>query len=91
MFGGNGTELSEILKEARENVRGATKNKIIDAAKNCGIQLAASTFGISENNVCVVIVNGRSRRRRGISAADIRRTKRVIRFNKRLTKDLKVR
>jgi len=91
MFGGNGS-VSEILKEARENVgHGVTKNKIIDAAKTCGIELAANTFGLNESQVCLVIVAGRTRRSRGISAADIRRTKRVIRFNKRLTKDLKSR
>ena len=88
LFGGEDS-LGEILKEARGNVKGATKNKIIDAAKFCGIERASSMFGISENSVCMVIVTGRSRRRRGISASDIRRTKRVIRFNKRLTKDLR--
>ena len=88
LFGGDDS-LSDILKEARENVKGASKNKIIDAAKFCGIERASSMFGISENQVCMIIVHGRSRRRRGISASDIRRTKRVIRFNKRLTKDLR--
>ena len=88
LFGGQDS-LSDILKEARENVKGASKNKIIDAAKFCGIERAADMFGISENSICMIIVHGRSRRRRGISAADIRRTKRVIRFNKRLTKDLR--
>ena len=92
MFGGSSNGIKEILAEARENINGpVTKNKIIDAAKFCGIETAASTFGLNASQVCLVIVAGRTRRRRGISAADIRRTKRVIRFNKRLTKDLKVR
>jgi len=92
LFGGNGESVSDILKLAREETgRSVTKNKIIDAAKACGIELAANTFGISESQVCIVIVAGRSRRSRGISAADIRRTRRVIRFNKGLTKQLKVR
>lgn len=92
LFGGNGESVSDILKLAREETgRSVTKNKIIDAAKACGIDLAASTFGISKDQVCIVIVAGRSRRSRGISAADIRRTRRVIRFNKGLTKQLKVR
>ena len=91
MFGGSNNGIKEILAEARENINGpVTKNKIIDAAKFCGIETAADTFGLSASQVCLVIVAGRTRRRRGISAADIRRTKRVIRFNKRLTKDLKV-
>lgn len=92
MFGGNGGQVSEILKEARENVQGpVTKNRIIDAAKFCGIEQAADTYGLSQSQVCLVIVSGRTRRRRGISAANIRDTKRVIRFNKRLTKDLRTR
>jgi len=82
--------LTEILLEARANTgQRVTKNKIIDAAKHCGIELAADTFGISESDVCKVIVAGRTRRRRGISAADVRRTKRTLRFVGRIKKDLK--
>lgn len=91
MFGGSASPISDILKEARSNVKGATKNKIIAAAKTCGIELAAETYGLDEKQVCILIVHGRTRRSRGISGADIRRARRVIRFNKRLTKDLKVR
>lgn len=90
-FFGNGDTISEILKEARENMKGATKNKIIDAAKVCGIERAADMFGISENQVCQVILAGRTRRRRGITPAQIATTRRVIRFNKSLTKQLRVR
>lgn len=85
-----GFGLSEILIRSRENTgQRVTKNKIIDAAKHCGIELAADTFGISESDVCKVIVAGRTRRRRGISAADVRRTKRTLRFVGRIKKDLK--
>ena len=85
-----GFGLSEILMRSRENTgQRVTKNKIIDAAKHCGIELAADTFGISESDVCKVIVTGRTRRRRGISAADVRRTKRTLRFVGRIKKDLK--
>lgn len=87
--GGSGDAISEILAQARQNVRGATKNKIIAAAKVCGISLAAETYGLSDTQICQVIVAGRTRRRRGISAADIRRTKRTIRFVSSLRKDLK--
>lgn len=91
--GGNGGKMSaiaEILAQARETFgAGVTKNKIIDAAKNCGIELTADTFGLSVTQVCTVVVQGRSRRRRGISAADIRRTRRTIRFVNSLRKDLK--
>lgn len=87
---GAGLVISEILERARANSgQRVTKNKIIDAAKACGIELAADSFGLSETDVCKVIVAGRSRRRRGVSAADVRRTKRTLRFVKSIKKDLK--
>lgn len=85
-----GFVLSDILQRARENTgQRVSKNKIIDSAKACGIELTADTFGLSETDVCKVIVAGRSRRRRGISAADVRRTKRTLRFVRGIRKDLK--
>lgn len=82
--------LTDILLRARESTgQRVTKNKIIDAAKHCGIELTAETFGISESDVCKVIVAGRSRRRRGISAADVRRTKRTLRFVRTIRADFK--
>lgn len=85
-----GTIVSEILQRARENSgQRVTKNKIIDSARACGIELTAQTFGLSETDVCKVIVAGRSRRRRGVSAADVRRTKRTLRFVRSIKKDLK--
>lgn len=93
MFSGGvlaGTVVSEILQRARENSgQRVTRNKIIDSARACGIELTASTFGLSESDVCKVIVAGRSRRRRGVSAADVRRTKRTLRFVRGIKKDLK--
>lgn len=85
-----GLVLSDILQRSRENTgQRVTKNKIIDAAKHCGIELAADTFGISDSDVCKVIVAGRTRRRRGISAADVRRTKRTLRFVRTIRADFK--
>lgn len=93
MFSGGvlaGGIVADILRSSRENTgQRVTKNKVIDAAKNCGIELAADTFGISETDVCRVILAGRTRRRRGISAADVRRTKRTLRFVRTIKKDLK--
>ncbi len=87
---GTGLVVSEILQRARENSgQRVTRNKIIDSAKACGIELTADTFGLSESDVCKVIVAGRSRRRRGVSAADVRRTKRTLRFVRTIKKDLK--
>ncbi len=93
-FFGNGngkkTQLQLILAKARAATGGpVTRNKIIDAAKVCGLETAASTFGLTVNDVCMVVVKGRTRRRRGVSAADIRRTKRTIGFASRIRKDLK--
>jgi len=87
---GAGFVISDILQRARENSgQRVTKNKIIDSAKHCGIELTADTFGLSESDVCKVIVAGRSRRRRGISAADVRRTKRTLRFVRTIRADFK--
>jgi len=93
MFSGGllaGGIVSDILRASRESTGlRVTRNKVIDAAKACGIELAADTFGISEGDVCKVILAGRTRRRRGISAADVRRTKRTLRFVRTIKKDLK--
>lgn len=88
--GVGGGPVSEILADARAFTGGpVTKNSIIAAAKVCGIDVTSDTFGITDQDVCLVIVAGRTRRRRGISAADIRRTKRTLGFVKRIRGDLK--
>lgn len=90
--GGNGPKnpISVILAKARAATGGpVTRNKIIDAAKHCGLEVAANTFGLDVREICLVVVKGRSRRRRGVSAADIRRTKRTIHFASKIRKDLK--
>jgi len=91
--GGNGngkSPISMILAKARAATGGpVTRNKIIDAAKVCGLEVAAQTFGLEVREVCLVVVKGRTRRRRGVSAADVRRTKRTIGFASKIRKDLK--
>jgi len=88
--GNGGNPISAILAKARAATGGpVTRNKIIEAAKACGLELAASTFGLDVTEVCLVVVKGRTRRRRGVSAADIRRTKRTIGFASKIRKDLK--
>ena len=82
--------LAEILLRAKENTgRRVTKREIIQAAKTCGIELTAQSMGISEIDVCRVIAAGAPRRRRGISAADMRRTRSTIRKVNTIRKDLK--
>ncbi len=89
--GGNGQNpISVILAKARAATGGpVTRNKIIEAAKACGLEVAGQTFGLDIREVCLVVVKGRTRRRRGVSAADIRRTKRTIGFASKIRKDLK--
>lgn len=89
--GNGGSPISRILAKARAATGGpVTRNKIIDAAKACGLEVAADTFGLDLRDICMVVVKGRTRRRRGVSAADVRRTKRTIRFASAIRKDLKV-
>jgi len=88
--GGGKSPISAILAKARAATGGpVTRNKIIDAAKVCGLEIAADTFGLDVREVCMVVVKGRTRRRRGVSAADVRRTKRTIHFASKIRKDLK--
>lgn len=87
---GGGNPISVILAKARAATGGpVTRNKIIEAAKACGLEVAANTFGLDVREICLVVVKGRTRRRRGVSAADIRRTKRTIGFASKIRKDLK--
>lgn len=87
---GQASPVSRILAKARAATGGpVTRNKIIDSAKVCGLEITAQTFGLEVTEVCMVVVRGRTRRRRGVSAADIRRTKRTIGFASKIRKDLK--
>ncbi len=68
-----------ILASARAANPGATAKKIIRTARQCGIDLAAATFGLDAMSICFLIAETPTRRRRGISAADITRTRATIR------------
>ncbi len=68
---------------------GATAKKIIRAAKECGIEIAAATFGLAILDVCFLIANPPRRRARGISARDMRTTNRVLRGIDRVRKNSK--
>lgn len=73
------TRKQMILLQARAANAGATAKKIIRSARECGIELAAATFGLSVLDVCFLIAQPPTRRSRGISAADMRRTRSTIR------------
>lgn len=77
-----------ILMTARAANPGATAKKIIRSARECGIELAAATFGLSVLDVCFLIAQPPTRRSRGISAADMRRTKSTVRKILSLSKDV---
>ncbi len=81
--GGNGvttmTRKQFILATARAANPGATAKKILRSARECGIELAAATFGLSALDVCFLIAQPPTRRSRGISAADLRRTRSTVR------------
>ncbi len=68
-----------ILATARAANPGATSKKIIRSARQCGIELAAATFGLNVLDVCFLIAQPATRRSRGISAADLRRTRATVR------------
>lgn len=78
-----------ILMQARAVSPGSTAKKIIKAAKDCGIELAAQTFGLSVLDVCFLLAQPVSRRSRGISAADMRRTRSTIRKVATIQRQLK--
>ncbi len=73
------TQKQFILATARAFHPGATAKKIIRSARQCGIELAAATFGLDVLQVCFLISSPPTRRSRGISAADIRRTRSTMR------------
>jgi hypothetical protein len=93
--GGNGhsSPMGDILAQARGNVRGATRKKIYQAARHCGLDVAAQTYGLDPMQVCQVVAAGYPRRARGVSAADIRRARGTLRkirsFDKALCKGRK--
>ncbi len=73
------TKRQAILQQARFFQPGATAKKIVRAARECGIEIAAQTFGLNVLMVCFLISQPPTRRGRGISAADLRRTRATIR------------
>ncbi len=80
LFNGNGRTVGSILAAAREATgRSATSRAIRLAARVCGLETAADTFGISTEDVCFIVVNSGRRRARGISAADLRKTRSTLR------------
>lgn len=81
--------IGAILAMARQNTGGpVSSQKIRDAAKHCGLDVAASMYGLSVEQVCTVVIS-RRRRRRGISASALRTTRSTIRKINTMRKSLK--
>lgn len=86
---GTGLQIGQILRAASQACgRRITRRDVINAAKHCGLEMAAQSMCMPLNHVCQIVARGMPRRRRGISAADIRRTRSTIRKVATIRKDL---
>ncbi len=85
---GGMTRRQLILAQARAFSPGATAKKVVRSARQCGIELSAATFGLSVLDVCFLIAQPATRRARGISAADLRRTRSTLRKVANIQHDL---
>ena len=56
-----------------------SRKKVVSMARRVGIEATAVAIGITVADMAEMVVTAPVRRRRGISAADIRRTKRTLR------------
>lgn len=82
--------ISQLLGTARQNTGQAVSvQKVIDAVRVCGIAQAAAMFGLSETEICQIVISKRRRRARGISAVDLRRTRATIRKVHNISHDLR--
>ncbi len=83
---GNGTALSRARDS---NGRRVTRRQVITAARVCGLEVAAQSFGLSVTDICTIVSKGMPRRSRGISSADMRRTRSTLRKMATMRKTLK--
>ncbi len=83
---GNGTPLSRARDSSGRRV---TRRQVITAARVCGIETAAQSFGLSVTELCTIVSKGMPRRSRGISSSDMRRTRSTLRKMATMRKTLK--
>ena len=77
---GSGGRLKSILDAASQAAgKRITSRQIVQSVRSIGIQATADALGISAEDVAFVFVARRRRRARGISAADLRRTRSTLR------------
>ena len=85
-----GGMLGELLDLIFQNTGIRTSAKRVkEAVRVCGISTASSMFGLSEAQICTIVLSVRRRRARGISAADLRRTRSTIRKVHNISHDLR--
>jgi len=83
------SNVADILRRMRENTGAVVSSrKISDMVKHCGFAMTAESFGVSEIEVCMVVVHKRRRRSRGITAAALRTTRSTIRKVETIHKSL---
>lgn len=78
-----------LLTASNNTGRRVTRQQVSDAVRVCGIAQAAAMFGLSEGQICTIVIAKRRRRSRGISAADLRRTRSTIRKVHNISHDLR--
>jgi len=85
-----GSVITQLLRQAFEatGIR-YTSKQIKEMVRVCGIAQTAATTGLSESAICTIAIKASKRRRRGISASDLRRTRSTIRKVIHIQKDLK--
>lgn len=82
--------ITDLLRGSRERTGQAVNvRKVIEAVRVCGIEQAAQIFDLTENEICRIVISKRRRRARGISAADLRRTRSTIRKVHNISHDLR--
>lgn len=78
-----------VLLTAKAHSPGATARKIVRAAKECGMEIAAGMFGLPILDVCFLVISQPRRRAKGISARDMRTTNRTLRGIDRVRRNAK--
>jgi len=90
LFVGGAGIVAELLRMSRSFTgRPVNAKKIRASVQFCGISVTAETFGLTESQICTIALSARKRRSRGISAADLRRTRSTIRKVTNISKSLK--
>lgn len=81
--------IASLFAVSRERTgKPINRAKVVAAVKHCGIALAADIFALSESEICEIVISKGRRRGRGISAADLRRTRSTLRKVHNIQHDL---